>query len=99
MTKPKGYKPSRRMTRNISSVKSSTQLTGKPYTGDWMSWCGSEKEYAEKPLTPFPSDTECLCLVELEDGTKEPDYWCVECKGTGKRRFYSLYEQTIMSAK
>ena len=42
------------------------------------------------------SDSDCLCLVMCE-GEDEPDYQCTECKGTGKRRFFSLYEQTLMS--
>ncbi len=78
-------------------MRATRGLTGKPYTGEWYDAQGLAAEAREEPLTPYPSDTECLCLVELEDGTKEPDYACNECKGTGKRRFFSLYEQTLMS--
>jgi len=74
---------------------SSKELTGKPYTGEWYDQIGVDTESYEEPIKPFPSDTECLCLVEVEGGGKEPDYACRECEGTGKRRFFSLYEKTI----
>lgn len=83
------------MVRNIVSVVPTRERLGKPYTGEWYSALGTDVEAREEPLKPFPSDKECICLVTLDDGEKEPDYACRECNGTGKRKFYSLYEQAI----
>ena len=68
-----------------------SQPTGKPYTGEWNKTVGEDSGEAQVvPLESYPSDTECLCIVDTM-----PDYACKKCKGSGWFKFYSLYEKTI----
>ena len=67
-----------------------SQPTGKPYTGEWYQPTGSHVTPSEESVRAFPSDTECVCLIDTM-----PDYACKSCKGTGKFRSLSLYEKTL----
>lgn len=75
------------------------QVTGKPYTGEQYQQVKGNTKGDIEEIKPFPSDHECLCLVEVEDGSRQPDPFCDECKGSGKARFFSLYEVSIKESK
>ena len=81
------------ITRRLQQQVSTPHPTSKLYTGEIHQ---PDRERREPDGNKMISDTECLCLV-MCDGVNEPDYQCSECKGTGTRKFFSLYEQTLMS--
>ena len=75
---------------NNKRSRNAYKPTGKPYTGEWNQPIGSHITPSEESVRAFPSDTECVCLIDTM-----PDYACKSCKGTGKFRFLSLYEKTL----
>ena len=75
---------------NNKRSRNAYKPTGKPYTGEWYQPTGSHVTPYKEGNLPYPSDTECVCLIDTM-----PDYACKSCKGTGKLRFLSLYEKTL----
>ncbi len=68
-----------------------------PYSGELFDLKSLKAEDELLEITPFDSDTECSCVIEVESGERVPDFVCSKCNGTGKYRTLSLYEKAIIA--